>query len=671
MSPRLLPFHRTVSALVIVCSSGLSRLTADPLLPVETFFDDSSIRQMALSPDGNKVALIAPNDGRYALALLDTVTGKTSVVVRFNDENIRSVFWKGNDRLLFTSAVEGHEIPLLASTDLQGKNVRRILESRRRRDDFSIFFGTLVDRFPASDDHILIRGYTGESDASRIAPSVPSNPTPFIYRVNVETAKRLQVTPLERGQSDGFYDREGNLRLAVFAEGAETTLRARSRNGEAWRDLRRVDPFEPEIQVLSLSQSGETAYVLDYSVHDRGVLRTMDSETGSLGPILFDPPVGEIERLIFSDDRTRLLGVAYQAEKRQVHWLDEAWRALVTTLEEGFKGYEITVVSISRDEKRFLFVASSDRNPGIYYLGDLRGKGLQVQALSSVRPAIKADQMRPMEIVEIPARDGLRLQGYLTRPVAPAGERVPLILLPHGGPWARDSWGFDTEAQFLANRGYAVLQVNFRGSTGYGRAFLNAGDQEWGDKMQHDLSDSVQWAIEQGIADPASVGIMGGSYGGYAALAGVAFTPDLYRVGINIVGVADLRLITRYDLGGSFLGKRNFERRIGSGEAFLSARSPVDLIAAVRVPTFHAYGRNDPRVEIEHWTGLEAQLKKHGKTYQIHLEEEEGHGFEKAEAAIKLYRAIDEFLAHYMPTKFNRDRVTLGELKVVEMPAKK
>jgi dipeptidyl aminopeptidase/acylaminoacyl peptidase len=622
---------------------------AVPILPVETFFDDSSIRQMALSPDGSKIAMIAPNDGRYALALLDTTSGKTSVVVRFNDENIRSVFWKGDDRLLFTSAVEGHEIPLLASTDLQGKTVRRILESRRRRDDFSLFFGNMVDRFPASDDHILIMGYTGESDPARIAPSLPRNPTPYIYKVNVETAKRLQVTPLERGFSGGHYDREGNLRLGVFTEGSEMFLRARARNGEVWRTLRKVDPFEPEVRVLNLSPDGETAYVVDYTVHDRGVLRTMNSETGALGPIVFDPPAGEIERLIFSDDRTRLLGIVYESDKKRVHWADAKWKSLVAALEQGFKGFEIAISSISRDEKRFLFLAYSDRNPGIYHLGDLRGTGLQVQVISAVRPAIKSENMRPMEIVEINARDGLQLQGYLTRPDAPADQRVPLILLPHGGPWARDSWGYDPQTQFLANRGYAVLQVNFRGSSGYGRAFLNAGNQEWGRTMQHDLSDSVKWAVAHGIADPERIGIMGASYGGYATLAGVTFNPELYRVGINIVGVADLRLITRYDLGGSFLAKRNFERRVGSGEAFLSERSPVDHIANVRVPTFHAYGRNDPRVEIEHWNGLEAQLKKHGKTYQIHLEQDEGHGFEKAKAAIKLYKSIDAFLAKYLP----------------------
>ncbi|WP_415908812.1 prolyl oligopeptidase family serine peptidase [Oleiharenicola sp. Vm1] len=660
---------RLVAGLTLLASLAPA-LGARELLPVETFFDDNSIRQMALSPDGNKIAMIAPNNGRYSIALLDTTNGKTSVVVHFSDENIRSVFWKGNDRLLFTSNVEGHEVPLLASTDLQGKTVKRILESRRRRDDFSLFFGSLEDTFPKSDDHILILGYTSESEPSRIAPSVPRNTTPNIYQVNVETAKRLQLTVLERGSSDHFFDGEGNLRLASFYEGSKRFLRSRTANGQPWHTLRELDPLAPALKVEALSLDGKTAYVISYAEHDRGVLREMDPETGALGRVLFDPPAGEIQDLLFSRDRSRLVAVRWEDAKEHIHWFDEKWRALQAGLEQGFKGYEVAITSVSLDEKRFLFRVHSDRTPGLYYLGDLRGKGLQVQPLSAVRPAIKADQMRPMEIVNYTARDGLPIQGYLTRPAGSDGKRVPLIVLPHGGPWARDSWGYNGQVQFLASRGYAVLQMNFRSSSGYGRAFMDAGDREWGAKMQDDITDGVKWAVDQGIADPARIGIMGGSYGGYATLAGVTTTPELYQFGINIVGVADLKYITRYDVRTNPISRAAYVKMVGEGDEFLRSRSPVNFIANVRVPTFHAYGRNDPRVEIEQWQELEAQLKKHGKPYEILLEESEGHGFEKAEAAIKLYKAIDAFLARHLPADGRKAEAKPGDVRVVEMPAK-
>lgn len=658
---------RLAAGLTLLASLALS-LGARELLPVETFFDDNSIRQMTLSPDGNKIAMIAPNIGRYSIALLDTTNGKTSVVVHFKDENIRSVFWKGNDRLLFTSAVEGHEIPLLASADLQGKSVKRILEPRRRVDDFSLFFGKLEDSFPVSDDHILILGFTAESEPAKFTPSVPRNPTASIYKVNVESARRLQITAVDDGLEQSFYDREANMRLAVFVEGDEMTVRSRTANGKSWHVIKKLNLDAATWNILELSQDGTTAYLIDYEGNDRGALRTLDIDTGRLGAPIFAPAAGEITGLIFDRSRTRLLGVAYEDDKERVHWLDEKWEGIVAALEQGLAGQTVQLVSLSLDEKRFLFRTHSDRSPGVYYLGDLRGKGLQVQPLSAVRPAIKSELMREMEVVNFTARDGLPLQGYLTRPAQAAEEKMPLIVLPHGGPWARDSWGFNSEVQFLANRGYAVLQINFRGSTGYGVRFLDAGDREWGRKMQNDLSDGVKWAIEQGFADPKRVGIMGASYGGYAALAGVTFTPELYCVGVNYVGVADLRLITRYDLAQGYASKRSYSKRVGEGEAFFAERSPIDHVASIRVPTFHAYGRNDPRVKIEHWEGLEAQLKKHNKVYQVHLEDGEGHGFEKAEAAIKLYRAVDAFLAEHLRSP--RPTVEPGPVRVVEMPAK-
>jgi dienelactone hydrolase len=630
---------------------GFASGTASPrqLLPVEAFFDDNTIPQMALSPDGNKVAMIAPNNGRYSIALLDLTNGKSSVVVHFKDENIRSVFWKGDDTLMFTSAVEGHEIPLLASTDLQGKKIRRILESRRRQDDFSLFFGSLEDTFPWSDEHILIQGYTAESDPRKIAPSMPRNPTPYLYQVNVKTARRLQLSQLERGMQGGFYDREGNLCLATVVEGTDLIVRSRPANGMAWRDLAKLNPLQPDLGILGLSGDGSTAYVIDYRPHDRGVLRTMATDTGKLGPIIFDPPAGEIRRIVQNRERTELRAIVYEDAKVRYHWLDETWGPLMAALERSFEGNNVTVLNISRDEKRFLFLVSSDRNPGVYYLGDLKGKTPQIQPISAVRPGLQPELMRATTPISFAARDGLTINGYLTLPAGADNQRSAMIVLPHGGPWARDSWRYDREVQFLANRGYAVLQLNFRGSSGYGRAFMDAGDREWAAKMQDDITDGVKWAIAQGHADPERVGIMGASYGGFASLAGVTMTPELYKVGINIVGVAELKLITRYDMRTNPISRAIYSKRVGEGDAFLTERSPLTHVASIRVPTFHAYGRNDPRVEFKHWQVLESALKRHGKTYEVHVEDAEGHGFEKAEAAIKLYKSIDAFLAKYLP----------------------
>jgi dipeptidyl aminopeptidase/acylaminoacyl peptidase len=278
--------------------------------------------------------------------------------------------------------------------------------------------------------------------------------------------------------------------------------------------------------------------------------------------------------------------------------------------------------------------------------------GLRLEAITTVRPAIKAEQMSTMMPVVYTARDGMKIHGYLTKPLGREKDRVPLLVMPHGGPFGiRDTWGFNPEVQFLASRGYAVLQPNFRGSGGYGWAFERAGFSEWGAKMQDDLTDGVKWAIAEGHTAADKVGIIGASYGGYAALAGATFTPDLYRVAVNYVGVSDLRLITRYDLIGGSVAGAWLQRAVGTDPAVLAARSPVEHVAKIQIPTMHAYGRNDPRVKFEHWEVLERELKKHGKVYSVLIENEEGHGFEKEETAFGYYGAVERFLAKHFPAE--------------------
>jgi dipeptidyl aminopeptidase/acylaminoacyl peptidase len=633
-----------VAALVAGCC-GYAR----ELLPIGLFFDQQSVQSAVISPDGTKVAMIAPNQGRYSIAVMELKTGAVTVPVHFKDENIRGVFWKGNDRLLFTSAIAGHEVPLLASIDVNGRGLRRILEPRRGQDDFSIFFGNLVDRFPASEEHILITGYTAEHDARRINPSMAIGSSPSVYRVNVKTGRRMPVVGLDRGVSAGWFDRDGNQRLTSEQEGLKTLIRVRERNDQPWRTIKTFDLADEDWSVAGLLANGETAYIIDQTEADRGQLKALNVRTGEFTATVFDPPAGEILRVMFSPKRDRLLGVVYEDVVVRIHWFDPQWAGIYRALQAQFPQHVVGITSMSDDEKRFVVRTYSDRDPGHYYLGEMGSAGLSLKSITAVRPNIKPEQMAATTPIKYTARDGLEIHGYLTTPLGMQGKRSPLLVVPHGGPFGpRDSWGYDAEVQFLANRGYAVLQPNFRGSGGYGKSFMLAGYQEWGGKMQDDLTDAVKWAIAQGHADPERVGIMGASYGGYAALAGLVFTPELYRVGINYVGVSDLRLITRYDMQ-SEVSKAWLVRAVGRDPAMLKDRSPVEHVQNIRVPSFHAYGRNDPRVRFENWEVLERALKNHGKVYESLIETKEGHGFEKEEAALKYYGAVEQFLAKHMP----------------------
>lgn len=642
-------FHplRILTLFVVILLSCAAQ--ARELLPLGLFFDQQSIQSAVISPDGTKVAMIAPNQGRYSIAVKDLKTGAVTVPVHFKDENIRGVFWKGKDRLIFTSAIAGHEVPLLASIDINGRGLRRILEPRRGEDDFSIFFGNLVDRFPANEGQILITGYTEEHDARRINPSAPRNPTPSVYRVNVKTGRRMPVVGLDRGVSAGWFDRDGNQRLTTQQEGLKTHFRVRERNDQPWRTIKTFDLADERWSAVGMLANGETAYLIDKTEADRGVLKALDVRTGEFTATLFDPPAGEIQRIILSPKRDRLLGLVYEDVVARTHWFDPQWAGIFQALQAQFPQHLVGITSMSDDEKRFVIRTFSDRDPGHYYLAEMGAAGLSLQSITAVRPAINPEQMAPMTPIQYTARDGLEIHGYLTKPLGTQNKRVPLLIMPHGGPFGpRDSWAYNAEVQFLANRGYAVLQPNFRGSGGYGYSFMLAGYQEWGGKMQDDLTDAVKWAITQGHADPERVGIMGASYGGYATLAGLVFTPELYRVGVNYVGVSDLRLITRYDTQ-TEVGKAWLVKAVGSDAAMLKDRSPVEHVQNIRVPSFHAYGRNDPRVRFENWEVLERALKNHGKVYESLIETKEGHGFEKEESATGFYGAVEQFLAKHMP----------------------
>jgi dipeptidyl aminopeptidase/acylaminoacyl peptidase len=256
-----------------------------------------------------------------------------------------------------------------------------------------------------------------------------------------------------------------------------------------------------------------------------------------------------------------------------------------------------------------------------------------------------------MKPISFAARDGFKVRGYLTLPAGNAGSKPPLVVLPHGGPWLRDYWGFDSEVQFLANRGYAVLQVNFRGSAGFGRKFLEAGYQEWGAAMQDDVTDAVKWVIAEGLVDPDRVGIYGASYGGFAAMAGLCFTPELYRCGVNVCGVTDMRTLIQNLPAEKKLLRANMERLVGDPKEdseLLKRRSPQHNVERIAVPVLLAYGQEDTVVEIKQGDRFHRELKRNGKEVKYLVFPDEGHGFFRRENQLKFYGELEQFLDRHL-----------------------
>lgn len=628
-----------LAAFFLVSLGALHAAAPVERIPLEAFFGNATVSQYRISPDGRNLAFLADMQNRIGIAVMDLATGKVDKLVR-SEEDIESFVWKGNDHVLYFADVGGNEAAAVQSISLSTRRIVRIIESFGKNNEGRQGGqrGYVESIWRTNPEKIIIYG-TRDKKARYGS----------MYEVSISTGRRSALggyTDEEDAVFNHIFDQQGRIRARLRHTFEGIVFEARLREEGNFTTLVRYprDIQLAEAPLATVLADHQTLLCVDYSEHDSGALVAWDLNTGRKAETRFVPPTGEISSLILSNDRRELLGVRYSADKTHTHWFDAGMRAIQANLDGAFPENTNLILDWSDDLQRFVIVSSSDREPGLYFLLDkTRGKPL-LMALGSSRPSLPGQHLAKVEVVRYPARDGLEIQGYLTRP---KGQTTPgpLILIPHGGPYGiRDMWGYDAEVQFLANRGYTVLQVNYRGSGGFGRKFLEAGRLEWGKKMQDDLTDAVKWAITQGYADPQRVCIYGASYGGYAALAGVTFTPELYKCAVNYVGVSDLTYLGRED-GASRIRLDIFHNAwIHPDMEELRRRSPANYVANIRVPTLHAYGENDPRVDIRHWKRLKAELDKHKKPYEYLREGDEGHGFSNAEARIRFYTRLEQFL---------------------------
>jgi dipeptidyl aminopeptidase/acylaminoacyl peptidase len=629
---------------------------AEDLIPVEKFFGNPGIRSPHLSPDGTKIAFLFPKDGRMALGLFDRATNEGRIVLEGTDDSILYLFWKGNERIVFEGDVNGTEEYFIGATDLTGKKVQRLAEARSSKDlDIYGDSAGMVSELKDDPDNIIMEGVFFDQAVNKNNTGVILlGYAPEVRKINLRTKAFTRLMTLQREQ-DMFYsrliaDNAGVVRMAERIRYKDSFWHHRSDNNGSFKEVAHfpihgyADAWEP----LEFSADNITLWMISREDQERGALYAYNTATKEKGPALFVPPEdSEIDGIVTDYHRNRLQGVSYYSDRRHFVWFDKTRAAIQAKLENSFKGMSCNIVSSSADDQVHLVLVGSDREPGAYYILDLKQPSLAL--FKRIRPEVDASKMRPKQYVDFKARDGLAIHGYLTMPAGAEGHRVPLIIHPHGGPFGvRDFWGFDDEVQFLANRGYAVLQVNYRGSGGYGRDFLDKGKRQWGRAMQDDLSDAVKWAIEVGVADPKRVAIYGASYGGYATLAGLVFTPELYCCGVNYVGPSDLGITFKERGGDAYVSDKDFDYHkewVGDDQAALAAASPLNGVEHIRVPTLHAYGVNDPRVAIEHWNRLEAQLKRYNKPYESIVEGKQGHGFSNESSAIRFYRTMEKFLA--------------------------
>lgn len=618
-----------------------------PELPLESFFRKPEFLAMTLSPDGRHLGALAQlklSSGvtRMNIVVIDLQTRQARVVTGV-DQDVSGFQWATDDRLLFFMDKDGNESFGIYAVNKDGSMPRALapsVESQMRSGSFVVRVTSVLDLLRDDPEHILVT-----NNERRAA-------YPDVYRMNIMNGRKRM---LERNPGDvvGWgTDWDGKVVLAVARDKTRTIVRFRPPGKEDWEILSEFDFGEGGITPASpVLADGRTMYVSSTLTpegirRNRSAIYTYDLQTRRLGDLVFEHPEVDVGGVAMSRKTREPMWVSYFYERPGRHYLNPTWEAVQTSIDQSLPDTINNMTSLDEEEKLAVVTSTSSVQSGRYYLLDM--ETMRMEELASSREWLKPEQMAPMQPIRFEARDGLALHGYLTTPRGVEAKNLPLVVNPHGGPWARDAYGFSPEVQFLANRGYAVLRVNFRGSTGYGQDLVMAGNREWGFKMQDDITDAVRWAIDQGIADPDRVCIYGASYGGYAVMAGLTYTPELYRCGINYVGVTSIPLLFETAPQAWASSIEIMKKQVGdprADKAMLEDRSPVNHADRIQAPLLMAYGERDPRVVIKHLDLMEAALKRHEKPYEVIRKRDEGHGFAKYENQIEFYTALEAFLA--------------------------
>jgi dipeptidyl aminopeptidase/acylaminoacyl peptidase len=615
-----------------------------PLVDREVFFGDPEIAYAALSPDGRYVSFVRPLDGvlnvwvkgidePFDAARPITHDTRRPIFSYFWSQDGRYVLWvqdTGGDENFHVHAVDPSATPAPGSRVPPARdltpypNVRALIYATPRNTPNQILVG-LNDRDPRLHD---------------------------VYRLNLTTGERTLVLRNEQNVAAWTADLQGNLRLAtrMTADGGTEILRV---------DGSRLVPvysctMEETCELLRFHRDGRRVYMQSNQGDvDLVQLVLFDPQSGAVEVVEKDPE-GQVDfgGAIFSEATDELIATTYTGDRVRIYARDPQFARDLETIRTALPEGDLFFRVPSRDDRLWIVKQVLDTDEGPNFLYD-RSTG-RVELLYRPRTDIPAQHMAERQAVRYRARDGLEIPAYLTLPRGVEPRSLAVVVLPHGGPWARDVWGFDATAQFLANRGYAVLQPNFRGSTGFGKRFLNLGNNQWGTgTMQHDVTDGVRWLVEQGIADPQRVGIMGGSYGGYATLAGLAFTPEVYAAGVSIVGPSSIITLLNSIPPYWEPVRKLFAARVGDPEnpadlERLRAQSPLYSATRIRAPLLVIQGANDPRVKQPESDQIVIALRDLGRHVEYLVAEDEGHGFAVRENNIASFVAIERFLARHL-----------------------
>ena len=603
-----------------------------PNIPLEDFFKNPEKSGFQLSPEGNYISYMKPweeGNRRMNIYVKSMSSNDEFQLTYEKDRGIYGYFWLNESRIAYVKDEGGDENIHIYAIDIDGKNEIDLTP-------FENIKAGIIDDL--EDDKNLMIIQLNKRDA-RIYD---------VYRLDVNTGKLDMIAENPGNISSWMTDNEGKIRIAITTDGVNSSMLYRKDESSEFKEILKTN-FKESVSPLFFTFDNKELYVSSNRHGDKSSIYKFDLDKGIETDLVFEHKEVDVYNLMKSKKRKIITGVSFYTDKQNYKFYDSWRRDLQYSLEKHLPGLEVRVSGLNKNETKAIVSTFSDRSSGTYYYYDINKDILT--KLADLSPWLDPNDMSEMRPIQYKSRDGLTIHGYLTIPVGYKAENLPVVVNPHGGPWARDYWGFSPETQYLANQGYAVFQMNFRGSTGYGRDFWESSFKQWGKTMQDDITDGVNWLIDEGIANPDKIAIYGASYGGYATLAGLTFTPELYACGVDYVGVSSLFTFLESMPPYWEIYRDMMYEMVGHPEKdkeLLTSSSPLLNIDKIKSPLFIAQGANDPRVKKSESDQIVDALKKKGIDIPYMVKDNEGHGFYNEENQFDFYKSMGDFLEKYL-----------------------
>lgn len=620
-----------------------------PLIDREIFFGNPEISGGQLSPDGKFLSFIKPLNGvrNIWVKKLNSAFDSALPVTADQKRPIGGYFWsRDSSRILYVQDKDGDENYHVYAVDpaltIKGTEIPPSMNLTNIENVRAFIY-----KVPKSDHDII---YVGLNDRDSSWHD--------LYKVNIRSGERELILENTINYSALYFDLDDQLRLATrsMADGGTELLKYVNKE---WLRVMTCS-HEEDISPSRFLKDGRVYLVSNVGDKvDLSTLYVLNLDSGTVDMVESDPE-GEVDfgGIIYSDMREEMIGTSYVGDKKRLYWKDRDFEEDYNFLKGYFHGGEVSFGSGTQNENMYIVYADSDTDPGSAYLFDRVSR--TIDFLYRPRPNLPIGQLASMVPIRYPSKDGLEIPAYLTLPKGKKPKNLPAVIFVHGGPWARDYWGYNSYAQFLANRGYAVLQPNFRGSTGYGKKFLNAGNGAWGEAMQDDITAGADYLINKGISPADKIGIMGGSYGGYATLAGLAFTPKTYACGVSIVGPSNLFTLLESIPPYWESVREMFYLRLGNpnteeGREQLRRKSPFFHAQNIEAPLLVAQGNNDPRVKTAESDQIVVAMRDHGLAVEYLNFPDEGHGFANPDNSMAFLAVCEEFLAKHLKGRYQEE----------------